>query len=67
MLSYKIKKSGNDRVIHIILEDNYFKPAPVPRPATESEIQVIIKRERIKKVNGILKEYNEKRQKETRT
>jgi hypothetical protein len=67
MLSYKIKKSGNDRIIHIILEDNYFEPAPVPRPATEKEIQAIIKRERIKKVNGILKEYNEKRQKETRT
>ena len=38
MLSYKIKRSGNDRVIHIILEDNYFEHAPVPRPATEKEI-----------------------------
>jgi len=65
MLSYKIKKSGNDRVIHIILEDNYFEPAPSPRPPTEKEIQAIIKRERIKKVNEILKEYNERRQTKT--
>ena len=67
MLSYKIKKSGNDSIIHIILEDNFYARYPTPRPATEKEIQAIIKRERIKKVNGILKEYNEKRQKETRT
>jgi hypothetical protein len=67
MLSYKIKRSGNDRIIHIILEDNYFEPAPVPRPATEKEITAIVTRERRKKVDKILKEYNEKRQKETRT
>ncbi len=66
MLSYKIKRSGNDRVIHIILEDNYFEPAPVPRPATEKEITEIVTRERRKKVEEIIKHY-EKRKNETNT
>lgn len=66
MLSYKIKRSGNDRVIHIILEDNYFEPAPVPRPATEKEITEIVTRERRKKVDEIIKHY-EKRKNETKT
>lgn len=66
MLSYKIKRSGNDRVIHIILEDNYFEPAPVPRPATEKEITAIVTRERRKKVEEIIKHY-EKRKNETNT
>lgn len=66
MLSYKIKRSGNDRVIHIILEDNYFEPAPVPRPATEKEITEIVTRERRKKVDEIIKHY-EKRKNESRT
>ena len=68
MLSYKIKRSGNDRVIHIILEDNYFEPAPVPRPATEKEITAIVTRERRKvhKVDAIIKHY-EKRKNESRT
>ena len=64
MLFYKIKRSGNDRVIHIILEDNYFEPAPVPRPATEKETIEIITRERRKKVDAIIKHY-EKRKNET--
>jgi len=61
MLSYKIKRSGNDRVIHIILEDNYFEPSPVPRPATEKETIEIITRERRKKVDAIIKHYYERR------
>ena len=66
MLHYKIKRSGNDRVIHIILEDNYFEPAPVPRPATEKEITAIVTRERRKKVDEIIKHY-ERRKNETNT
>jgi len=61
MLSYKIKRSGNDRVIHIILEDNYFEPAPVPRPATEKEITAIVTRERRKKVEEIIKHYERRK------
>jgi hypothetical protein len=61
MLSYKIKRSGNDRVIHIILEDNYLAPAPTPRPPTENEITAIVARERRKKVDAIIKEYNARR------
>ena len=61
MLSYKIKRSGNDRVIHIILEDNYFEPAPVPRPATEKEITEIVTRERRKKVDEIIKHYERRK------
>ena len=62
MLLYKIKKSGNDRVIHIILEDNFLAQYPTPRPPTENEIIQIQKRERIKKIREILKEYNENRE-----
>jgi hypothetical protein len=61
MLSYKIKRSGNDRVIHIILEDNYFEPSPVPRPATEKEITEIVTRERRKKVDEIIKHYERRK------
>lgn len=63
MLGYKIKKVGDERIIHIILEDNYLEPAPTPRPPTENEIGQIQKRERIKKIKAILKEYNENREK----
>jgi hypothetical protein len=66
MLFYKIKKSGNDRVIHIILEDNYLAPAPTIRPPTENEITAIVTRERRKKVEEIIKHY-EKRKNESRT
>ena len=61
MLSYKIKRSGNDRVIHIILEDNYLAPAPTPRPATEKEITAIVTRERRKKVEEIIKHYERRK------
>ena len=67
MLTYKIKRSGNDRVIHIILEDNYFEPAPVPRPATEKEITAIVTRERRKKVDAIIKHYYERRKCKVKT
>lgn len=66
MLHYKIKRSGNDRVIHIILEDNYLAPSPTPRPPTENEITEIVTRERRKKVDAIIKHY-EKRKNETNT
>jgi hypothetical protein len=62
MLGYKIKKAGAERIIHIILEDNYWAPAPTPRPPTNIEIEQIQKRERIKKIKAILKEYNENRE-----
>jgi len=58
MLGYKIKKAGGDRIIHIILEDNYWAPSPTIRPPTENEIKHIVKRERRKKVDAIIKEYN---------
>jgi len=62
MLGYKIKKVGEQRIIHIILEDNYLAPAPTPRPPTDIEIEQIQKRERIKKIKAILKEYNDNRE-----
>jgi hypothetical protein len=62
MFLYKIKKSGNDRVIHIILEDNFLAQYPTPRPPTEQEIEQIENRERTKKVNGILKEYRKRKE-----
>ena len=65
MLHYKFKKTEDGTYVHIILEDNFLAPCPTPRPPTEQEIQVIIKRERIKKIKAILKEINER--KETRT
>lgn len=65
MLHYKFKKTEDGTYVHIILEDNFLAPCPTPRPPTEQEIQAILKRERIKKIKSILKEYNER--KETRT
>ena len=62
MLGYKIRNIEGDRIIHIILEDNYLAPCPTPRPPTENEIIQIQKRERIKKIKAILKEYNENRE-----
>lgn len=65
MLHYKFKKTEDGTYIHIILDDNFLAPHPTPRPPTEQEIQVIIKRQRIKKIKAILKEYNEKRETKT--
>ena len=62
MLGYKIKKTGEEQIIHIILEDNFYARYPTPRPPTENEIIQIQKRERIKKIREILKEYNENRE-----
>jgi hypothetical protein len=44
------------------LEDNFYARYPAPRPPTENEIIQIQKRERIKKIREILKEYNENRE-----
>ena len=62
MLTYKIKKTGEEQIIHIILEDNFYAHCPTTRPPTENEIIQIQKRERIKKIREILKEYNENRE-----
>ena len=66
MLHYKIKKSGKDRVIYIILDDNFNSRFPTARPPTNQEIAHIKKRERTKKVNGILKEYHKRKEEEPR-
>jgi hypothetical protein len=65
MLHYKFKKTEYGTIVHIILEDNWDILAPSPRPPTENEIQAIMKRERHKKIQAILKEYNERRQTKT--
>ena len=59
MLHYKFKKTEDGTYVHIILEDNFLAPCPTPRPPTELEIQAIIKRERIKKIRAILKDYKQ--------
>lgn len=65
MLHYKFKKTEDGTYVHIILEDNFLAPCPTPRPPTEQEITAILKRQRIKKIKAILKEYNEKRETKT--
>jgi hypothetical protein len=57
MLQYKFTKTEDGTYVHIILDDNFLAPHPTPRPPTQVEIEEIIKRERIKKIRAILKEY----------